>query len=66
MNCLKLKAKIVEAGFNVAQFADEIEIDRSTMYRKLNDGEKFTVREAQKIKDVLNLTSDEASAIFFE
>lgn len=65
MNIPKLKGKIVERGLNVETLAYHMEIDRSTLYRKLTDAEKFTVGEVQKLKDVLGLTTDEASDIFF-
>ena len=65
MNIPKLKGKIVEKGFNVETLAIQMNIDRSTLYRKLDAGEKFTIGEAQKIKAVLELTNDDASDIFF-
>lgn len=66
MNVQMLKGKIVEKGLNVDSVASEIGIDRSSLYRKLNNGEKITIGEARRIKDVLNLTEDEATAIFFD
>lgn len=64
MNINKLKAKIVERGMNVEQLADSIGIDRSSLYRKLNAFDKITIGEACRIKDVLNMTNDEAFDIF--
>ncbi len=66
MNVLKLRGKIVEKGINVEALANSINIDRATLYRKLNDGERFTIGEALRIKDALELTAEEACAIFFE
>ena len=60
----KLKSKLVERGINVETLADLIEIDRSSMYRKLNNFEKITIGEAQKIKDVLGLSDEDAVYIF--
>lgn len=65
MNIRKLKGKMVEHGYNVENLATKIGVDKSTLYRKLNEGEKFTVGDAQKIKDELNLTDTEAIDIFF-
>ncbi len=65
MNVRKLKGKMVEHGYNVENLAAKIGVDKSTLYRKLNEGEKITVGDAQKIKDELNLTDDEAIDIFF-
>lgn len=65
MNGKKLKAKIIERGLNVESFAKLIEMDRSSLYRKLNNSQKMTIGEATRIKEALDLTSEEASAIFF-
>ena len=63
MNVRKLKGKMVEKGFNVETLAAKMGIDKSTLYRKLNEGENFTIGDAQKVKD--ELTDDEAKDIFF-
>jgi plasmid maintenance system antidote protein VapI len=64
MNLNKLKGKIVERGWNVEKLAEQIGVDRSSMYRKLNNFEKITIGEAKEIATVLNLTNEEASSIF--
>lgn len=66
MNTNKLRGKMVENGLTVDTLANEMNIDRSTLYRKLDAGEKFTVGEARKIKDILGLSNEEASAIFLD
>ena len=66
MNIAKLKGKMVEKGINVETLASKMNIDRSTLYRKLDGGEKFTIGEARKIKDILHLTLNEATSIFFD
>lgn len=65
MNILKLRGKMVEKGISVEDLAGKLGVNRSTMYRKLDGGEKITIGEARKIKDALGLTSDEARVIFF-
>lgn len=65
MNVLKLRAKMVEKGYNVVILAKEMRIDRATLYRKLAEGEKFTVGDVQKLNKILDLTKDEAHDIFF-
>lgn len=65
MKILKLRGKMVEKGMNVGSLASAMSIDRATLYRKLNDYEKFTVGEVAKINDVLELTKEEAYDIFF-
>lgn len=64
MQLNKLKAKIVERGMNVEGLADAIGIDRSSMYRKLNNFDKISIGEATKIKAALEMTDAEASDIF--
>lgn len=66
MNIPKLKSKLVERGINVETLAGKLGIDRSTLYRKLDASEKFTIGEAQKIKTELELTTEEATSIFFD
>lgn len=64
MQLNKLKAKIVEKGMNVEALADKIGIDRSSLYRKLNNFEKITIGEAVSMKAALEMTDTEASDIF--
>ena len=64
MKINKLKAKLVEKGLNVEALADAIGIDRSSLYRKLNNFEKITIGEAMKMKDALGMTEAEAIDIF--
>lgn len=66
VNVNKLKGKIVECGISVSKLAKEIGVDKSTLYRKLqNDGESITIKEATLIISALSLTVDEAHSIFF-
>lgn len=65
-NINKLKGKIVENGINVAQLAESIGVDKSTLYRKLkNNGEEISIKEASAIIKKLNLTPEEVNDIFF-
>lgn len=64
MKLNKLKGKMVENEVNVESLADALGVDRSTMYRKLNEADKITIGEAMKIKAVLSLTDEEATDIF--
>jgi len=66
INVNKLKGKIVEKGITVRILAKEIGVDQSTLYRKLkNNGDDITIKEANLIMKSLNLTIEEANAIFF-
>ena len=64
MNVSRLKGKIVEKEMNVEKLADIIGIDRSSLYRKLNNAEKITIGEAVKMKDALSMNDTEAFEIF--
>lgn len=64
MNVNKLKGKIVEKELNVETLAEMIGVDRSSLYRKLNDAEKITIGEAAKMKDALEMSDSEAYDIF--
>lgn len=64
MKLNKLKAKIIEKGLNVEALADAIGIDRSSLYRKLNNFEKITIGEAARMKEILDMTNEEANEIF--
>ena len=66
VNVKKLRGKMMEHGISVEELASIMNIDRSTLYRRLErDGESFTIKEADAITKALNLNADEASAIFF-
>ena len=64
MKANELKGKIVARGMNVEALADAIGVDRSSLYRKLNNFEKITIGEALRMKDALGMTEAEASDIF--
>lgn len=65
MNVNKLKAKIVERELNIEKLAALIGVDRSSLYRKLNNAEKITIGEANKMKTALEISNAEAVDIFF-
>ncbi|MEK4302433.1 helix-turn-helix transcriptional regulator [Oceanobacillus sp. FSL W8-0428] len=66
MNVNKLKGKIVEKEMSITQLAKEIGIDRSSLYRKLNnEGDTLSIKEANRIVEILGLTREESIAIFF-
>ena len=64
MNVNKLKGKIAEKGLSIEKLAQKIGVDRSSLYRKLNNAEKITIGEASRMKDVLEMTPEEATLIF--
>lgn len=64
MNMNKLRSKIVERETNVEELAMRIGITGPTLYRKMKMPIKMTIGEAIRIKDVLELTDEEALEIF--
>lgn len=66
VNVNKLKGKIVECGLSVSALAERIGIDKATLYRKISEnGDPLTIRDADKISEVLNLSKEEVNDIFF-
>lgn len=66
VNIDKLRGKIVEKRCTVETLAEKMDIDRSTLYRRINGGGlDFTIGEVNKIVESLGLTNEEAIQIFF-
>lgn len=66
VNVSMLRGKVIEKGFTLEKVADNIGIDKSTMSRKLsNNGEDFTIKQADDIVTLLDLSPSEATSIFF-
>lgn len=65
VNVNKLRGKMVEYEYNVERLANETNIDKAKLYRRFQNPEEFTIREANQIINILNLTPDEIIAIFF-
>ena len=60
-----LRGKMTEKKVRKEDLAQKIGVDPSTFYRKLkDDGASFTVGQMHKIVEALNLTKEEATAIF--
>lgn len=66
MNAKKLKGKILEKRLTVGETAELLGMNSSTLYRKLNGFEEFTILDAVRLKKILNLTDAEAITIFLE
>lgn len=64
MDANKLKGKIAERGLNISKVAELSGMNKSSLYRKINNYEKMTIGEAEIIKEILNLTDLEALEIF--
>lgn len=67
MDTNKLKGKMAENQINVAELAEKLGIDKSTLYRKIgNQGENLSIGEVNKIVKILGLNKEESLAIFFK
>lgn len=62
-NKLKFKAAVVENGKTIADVAEYLEINESTLYRKINGTSEFNRDEIQNICIFLHL--DSPVEIFF-
>lgn len=66
VNINKLRGKIIEKGLSVKELAEKLQMDRSTLYRKMNsEGDTMTISDAEKISKILNLSLEEVNSIFF-
>jgi len=61
----KFKGAVVAAGKTTSDVADALNINLTTLYRKLQRDGDFSREEIQKVKEFLNLSSEEANEIFF-
>ena len=65
MNASKLRGKIAESGMTIGEFCEKAGFKRSTFDRKIHGKSDFTLCEARRIINVLQLTDDETRNIFF-
>lgn len=61
----KLKGKVAEQGMTMTAFAKEIDLDYSSLYRRLEGQTSFTVADVEKITRVLHLENEDIINIFF-
>ena len=65
MNVIKLRVAMLERGVGVTALSNKTGISRDTLYRRMKASGCFTIEEASKIKEALELGEAEANAIFF-
>ena len=65
VNVDQLRIKIAEAGLTIPALAAQMKLNPATLYRRLANGETFTIGEASQIAGILHLTADESVSIFF-
>lgn len=65
MNVNELKAEIVRRGMSIEGFADAIGVSRTTIWRKINNPNTFTLEDITKIGQVLEIEGKRILEIFF-
>lgn len=65
VNLNKLRGRMAERQITVKGLAEQLSVSAASLYRRFNAPEEITVGEATKMKDILGLSVDEASQIFF-
>ena len=67
MKVAELRAEMKERGVTIQRAAHELDMVASTFYRRLaNNGEDFSLGEADKLKLLLGMDPDKANHIFFD
>ena len=62
----RLKGRAIEYKKPISTLAEKIGIDKSTLYRKLdNGGDSITIKEAKLIARELEMNVDDINDIFF-
>ena len=61
----KLKAKIVEQGYQMTEFADAIGMSRPTFRNRMRGKTQFRISEVQTICARLGIKPEDMSAYFF-
>ena len=59
----RFKAQLALAGMTMRELAEKLDIDESTLYRKVNSGGSFTREEINKMIEILEIK--EPMTIFF-
>lgn len=61
----KLREKINESGYKLIFIAEKCGLTYPGLLKKIKNETEFKASEIQALKDLLNLSDEEASAIFF-
>lgn len=64
MNANLLKGKMAEAGYTQGALAKAVGMAPQSFNRKINGKRQFTVGEALKVCEVLNITKEQRATIF--
>lgn len=62
---LLFRGKVVSVGLTLSEVAKKLDINYSTLDRKMSGKSEFTRAEIQRIRTILGCTSEEIDRIFF-
>ena len=65
VNSNKLRAKIIENGYNNQTLAPHLSITAYTLGQKISNDRTFNLDEANSLQSLLNMTNEEIISIFF-
>lgn len=65
MNLKYLNDRIVLSRITITSIAKEMGFSRQTLYKKMNGEREFKVSEVSRICDILRLTKEERTFVFF-
>lgn len=65
MNLEYLNSRINEIKIPITTIAERIGISRQSLYLKIKGEREFKVSEVSKLCDILRLTDEEKSSVFF-
>ena len=61
----KFRGKVVSEGLTIADVAGRLNINPTTLHRKISGESEFTRKEIQQLRAILNMSAEEIDAIFF-
>lgn len=65
MNPTEFQVAQIRAGVDKEDLAKHLNVNLTTIYRKINGESDFTLSELKALKKVLNLSNDDVDRIFF-
>jgi transcriptional regulator with XRE-family HTH domain len=66
MNSTELKVEMLRHKVNRTQLAEELDITKSALSKKINGVNEFTRKDISVVKSVLKLTPQRIDEIFFD
>jgi hypothetical protein len=60
-----LRSRIKDAGFKLSWIADQLGITTYSLQKKLDNDSQFRAKEIKLLSDLLQLSPDETTSIFF-